>query len=146
MKLVVLCLFAVCCWSLANTTTTEGPTRGQTRKLQEVLRQLNDVRESLQNDTMLNAPPENIEDCCSLTALECFRSSLQAHFVTTQKKMSKLIKSLRNSLTVNALNFCTQGNVEPTCSECGSDGEVNVQEFFNRLKSFIQEGITRLNN
>lgn len=47
MKLVVLCLLAVCCSSLANTSTNEADNI-QLRKLKEVLRHLNDVKKNLQ--------------------------------------------------------------------------------------------------
>ncbi|XP_040904916.1 interleukin-21 [Toxotes jaculatrix] len=138
MKLVVLCLFAVCCCSLANTTNSR-------KKLEEVLRQLRDVKTSLQNDDkMLNTPPENIENCCSLKALECFRANLKLHFNINEKKQSKLYRSLTHTLTVNGLDFCNSGNKTLPCQHCDSHPKAPAQEFFNRLESLIQRGITRL--
>lgn len=45
MKLVAFCLFAVFCWSLSTVATNRTD---QTKKLEEVLRQLNVVKQSLQ--------------------------------------------------------------------------------------------------
>ncbi|GAA6222006.1 interleukin-21-like isoform X1 [Lates japonicus] len=139
MKLVVLCLFAVYCFSLANTTPL---TR---RKLEEVLRQLSEVKESLQHsDKMLSAPPENIEDCCCLSALSCFRANLNLHFNITEKKQKKLYKSLNSSITERGLNFCNPGSDTATCQDCDLHPKVNVQEFFKSLESLIQRAITKL--
>ncbi|KAG7517494.1 interleukin-21-like isoform X2 [Solea senegalensis] len=138
MKLIVFCLLAVCAVAAADRTL-------QRRKLQEVLRQLKDVKENLQhNKTMLNTPPENVEDCCCQSALECFRANMQVHFNITEKKQSKLYRSLKKPLTLSSLDFCNSGNNMPTCDKCDEHPKVNVQEFFKRLESLIQRGITRL--
>ncbi|XP_045885712.1 interleukin-21 [Micropterus dolomieu] len=141
MKLVVLCLFAVCCFSLANTSTNITE-----RKLQEVLRQLKDVRLSLQQhdqNMTLNTPPRNIEDCCCLSALQCFRANLQVKFNAADRKTNKLYRSLSNPITERGLNFCNSGNVMSTCQDCDSHPKENATEFFNRLESLIQMAITR---
>ncbi|XP_071314302.1 interleukin-21 [Trachinotus anak] len=149
MKLVVLCLFAVCCYSLANTTTANGPNEIiLRRKLEEVLRQLNEVRENLQHEEkMLNTPPENIEDCCCVSALRCFRDNLKVHFNDTERKQRKLFKSLQSPLTERGLAFCESGNntvSQSSCQGCESHPKAKVQDFFNRLESLIQRGITKL--
>ncbi|XP_044061888.1 interleukin-21 [Siniperca chuatsi] len=145
MKLLVFCLIAVCCSSLASTTTNND--KLVRKKLQEVLRQLNDVKESLQhnekNKTM-NTPPNNIEDCCCLSALQCFRANLQVQFNITERKTSKLYRSLKNSITERGLNFCNSATVTSTCQDCGSHPKEHATEFFNRLESLIQKAITRL--
>uniref|UniRef100_A0A3B4TVY4 Interleukin 21 n=1 Tax=Seriola dumerili TaxID=41447 RepID=A0A3B4TVY4_SERDU len=153
MKLVLLCLFAVCCYSLAQTTTTtNGPnTSLQKRKLEEALRQLNEVKRRQQHyEEMLNAP-ENIEDCCCLSALQCFKANMQVHFNVTEGKEKKLYNSLKNHLTVRSLDFCNSGNdtlhEELICCTHSTWPLVNFSfEFFNRLESLIQRGITKLNN
>ncbi|XP_058505025.1 interleukin-21 isoform X2 [Solea solea] len=117
----------------------------QRRKLQEVLKQLKDVKENLQhNNKTLNTPPANVEDCCCQSALECFRANMQVHFNIAEKTQSKLYKSLKKPLTVSSLDFCNSGNNMPTCDRCDEHPKVNVQEFFKRLESLIQRGITRL--
>uniref|UniRef100_A0A3Q3JYQ2 Interleukin n=1 Tax=Monopterus albus TaxID=43700 RepID=A0A3Q3JYQ2_MONAL len=139
MKLFVLCLFAVSCYTLINAKTTDR--QNQKKKLKEVLFQLDEVKRSLQNpEKMVNTPPQNIEDCCCLSALQCFRANLQVHFNVTDKKQGKLYKSLNffNPLQENGLRFCNSGNDEPTCQDCVSHPKVNAREFFNRLESLIQ--------
>ncbi|XP_035524676.1 interleukin-21 [Morone saxatilis] len=144
MKLLVFCLFAVCCCSLANSSPKERTL--QRKKLQEILIQLNDVRQSLQNDKqqqMLNTP-ENIEDCCSLSALRCFRANLHVKFNMTEKKHSKFHRSLSNPITEKGLDFCNSPNGKSTCPDCLSHPMTDATEFFNRLETLIQMGISRL--
>ncbi|XP_070769880.1 interleukin-21 [Enoplosus armatus] len=145
MKLVVFCIFAVCCSSLANSSTNQS-NRQVLRKLREVLNQLDDVKATLQhNEQKLNTPPQNIGDCCCLSALQCFRANLQVQFnVTERKQTNKLYRSLKSSITERGLDFCNSGNVQSTCQDCDLHPKENVEEFFNRLKSFIQKAITRL--
>uniref|UniRef100_A0A8D3A5Q8 Interleukin n=1 Tax=Scophthalmus maximus TaxID=52904 RepID=A0A8D3A5Q8_SCOMX len=146
MRLSALCLFAVCCCccSLVNAAATAAAAKtDQGRKLQEVLRQLSDVKDSVQfNEKMLSSPPENIEDCCCLSALECFRANMQVHLNVTGRKLHKLLRSLKNPLTLSGLDSCKSGNDTVrgnlTCHDCDSHPKVNVQEFFNRLESLIQ--------
>nr|UXX34737.1 interleukin-21 protein [Channa argus] len=142
MKLVLLCVFAVCCGSLANPITNVA-TKIQRRKLQEVLRQLNEVKSLQHNETMLSAPPENIEDCCCLSALQCFQRNLNEHFNMAEKKQQKLHRSLTSQITVKGLEFCSPGT-NFICQNCSSHPKVSVQEFFNRLESLIQRAIVRL--
>ncbi|AWP11683.1 putative interleukin-21-like [Scophthalmus maximus] len=93
---------------------------------------------------MLSSPPENIEDCCCLSALECFRANMQVHLNVTGRKLHKLLRSLKNPLTLSGLDSCKSGNDTLTCHDCDSHPKVNVQEFFNRLESLIQRAISRL--
>ncbi|XP_070819386.1 interleukin-21 [Chaetodon trifascialis] len=141
MKLVLTCLFAVCCCFMASTSANIL----QRKKLQEVLRQLSAVKANLQhNEQMLNTPPKNIEDCCCLSALHCFRTTLQVQFNITERNRSKLYRSLNHNITEKGLDFCNSGNVRPTCQDCDSHPKENASEFFNRLESLIQRAIDRL--
>ncbi|XP_078116197.1 uncharacterized protein LOC144524085 isoform X1 [Sander vitreus] len=144
MKLVVFCLFAVCCGSLASTSTNKPDVPLQIRKLEEVLRQMEALRGNMQNnDQMLNTPPVDIEDVCCLSALQCLSASLNVQYnVTENKPKTKLLKSLRSHITVRGL--CNAGSVQSTCQDCASHPKENATTFFNRLESFIQKAITRL--
>nr|UOV22688.1 interleukin 21 [Oostethus manadensis] len=72
------------------------------RKLVEVLEQLNQVQDSLQHRQLLvNTPPRNIEDCCCLSALRCFRANLQVRFNVTERKQKKFYRSLKHPITVS---------------------------------------------
>uniref|UniRef100_A0A3Q0SNF6 Interleukin n=1 Tax=Amphilophus citrinellus TaxID=61819 RepID=A0A3Q0SNF6_AMPCI len=125
MKLIVLCLFAVWCCSLAKASTKER------EKLQEVLRELKLVRNSLQVSSSTSTFKRSENDCCCLTALKCFRDTLQDHFGMNEKYPRKLYRSLSHQLTVSAL-FVTS---YPTCC---SHTEEEASEFFSRLESLIQ--------
>ncbi|XP_073342435.1 interleukin-21 [Pagrus major] len=145
MKLVVFCLFAVYCCSLANTATREVDRTLARKKLQEVLKQLNAVKLSLQqSEKMLNTPPKNIEDCCCLSALKCYRFNLEVHFNVREGKQRQLFRSLNNPFTERGLNFCNSPNVNSTCQDCDSHPRQNATEFYNRLESLIQMAISRL--
>nr|XP_046261819.1 interleukin-21 isoform X2 [Scatophagus argus] len=145
MKLVVFCLFAVCCCSVASRSTGSIDKTQQRRKLQEVLRQLKAVKDIIPlSEGMLNTPPNNIEDCCCLSALQCFRANLQVQFNMTERHQSKLYRSLRNPITESGLDFCNSQDVTSTCQDCTSHPKENAKEFFNRLESLIQRAISRL--
>ncbi|XP_061644058.1 interleukin-21 isoform X1 [Phyllopteryx taeniolatus] len=141
MKLVLLCLLAVCCSSLASATDMTL----ERRKLVEVLRQLGDVKDSLQHGELLvNTPPQNIEDCCCLSALRCFRASLHVQFNLTERRQNKLYRSLKHPITERGLDLCKSGNAVATCATCDSHPKTTAREFVNRLESLIQKAISRL--
>uniref|UniRef100_A0A3Q2YKZ8 Interleukin n=1 Tax=Hippocampus comes TaxID=109280 RepID=A0A3Q2YKZ8_HIPCM len=112
MKLVVVCLLAVCCASFASAT---GVTL-ERRKLLEVVKQLGDVKDSLE----VSEP-----DCCCLSALRCFRASLHVQFNVTERKQDKLYRSLKHPIT-------------STCETCDSQPKATAPEFVKRLESLIQ--------
>ncbi|XP_034399994.1 interleukin-21 [Cyclopterus lumpus] len=145
MKLVVFCLFAVWCGSLVGASPRPND-RTLQRKLTEVLRQLNSVRRSLQHgEKMLSTPPLSVEDCCCLSALQCFQENLHVQFNVTERTQGKLYKSLKSPITKRGLCISTKsGDVQATCQDCDSHPKENAREFFNRLESLIQKGITRL--
>lgn len=140
MKLIVLCLFAVCCCSSAKASTKER------EKLQEVLRELKLLRSNLQSRELMkmNTPPKDIEDCCCLTALNCFRNTLRDHFGVNDKYPRKLYRSLNHQLTISGMNFCNTENSTTSCPTCLSHPEEEASEFFSRLESLIQRGLSRI--
>uniref|UniRef100_A0A671V728 Interleukin n=1 Tax=Sparus aurata TaxID=8175 RepID=A0A671V728_SPAAU len=145
MKLVVFCLFAVYCCSLVSTATRENERTLQRKKLQEVLKQLNAVKVSLQqSEKMLYTPPRNIEDCCCLSALKCYRDNLKVSFNVGEGRQKQLFKSLQHPLTERGLTFCNSPNVNSTCQDCVSHPRQSATEFYNRLESLIQMAISRL--
>ncbi|XP_068448037.1 interleukin-21 [Clinocottus analis] len=130
MKLLVFCLFAVWFGSLAGVSTHSNKT--SQRKLQEVWRQLDIVKQSLQHgEKMMSTPPLSVEDSCCLSALRCFQKNLREHFNMAERTQRKLHKSLKSSLTA-------------TCQDCNSHPKENAKEFLNRLESLIQKGISSL--
>uniref|UniRef100_A0A3P9B1U9 Interleukin-21 n=1 Tax=Maylandia zebra TaxID=106582 RepID=A0A3P9B1U9_9CICH len=136
MKLIVFCLFTIYCCSLVKASPMER------KKLQEVLRELKMLKQ-----LMMNTPPKDIEDCCCLTALTCFRETLLQHFGISGKYQKKLYKSLNHTLTVSTfgLNFCNTETSTTNCSTCHSHPKEKASEFFNRLESLVQRGLSRIN-
>ncbi|CAN9514576.1 unnamed protein product [Ophioblennius macclurei] len=145
MKLLFFCLFAAVCGALAFTSTTKSGRVMERRKLEEVLRELRDVRQSLQHsEQMLNTPPQNIEDCCCLSALQCYRASMQVQLNVTERKQGKLYRSLKHHLTVRGLDLCNTGNSTASCQTCDSHPKQKAREFFDRLESLIQRAVAKL--
>ncbi|XP_068596943.1 interleukin-21 [Brachionichthys hirsutus] len=143
MKLVAFCAFAVCCCSLASVSTKRVERTLERKKLQEVLIQLTAVKATLQHSELkLNTPPMDTEDCCCLSALECYRANLHVQFNTTDRNHRKLSRSLKNHLTESGL--CDSQRANSSCQDCASHPKENATEFFNRLESLIQKGIERL--
>uniref|UniRef100_A0A8C9XVW3 Interleukin-21 n=1 Tax=Sander lucioperca TaxID=283035 RepID=A0A8C9XVW3_SANLU len=135
MKLVVFCLFAVCCGSLASTSTNTPDVPLQIRKLEEVLRQMEALRGNMQvgssTFTFSQLCPCTVADVCCLSALQCLSASLNVQYnVTENKPKTKLLKSLRSHITVSKWS---------TCQDCTSHPKENATTFFNRLESFIQK-------
>uniref|UniRef100_A0A674P1M8 Interleukin 21 n=1 Tax=Takifugu rubripes TaxID=31033 RepID=A0A674P1M8_TAKRU len=144
MKPLVLCLFAVCCWCVADASADVSDDKvKQQRKLEEILRELGMVKRRLQNSKkMLSTPSENIGDCCCLSALKCFRENFKEIFSLTDLPQKKLYRSLTNTLTEKGLDFCDSKN--STCQDCHSHPEEKAEKFFDRLNSLIQKAIDRL--
>ncbi|XP_067454531.1 interleukin-21-like [Thunnus thynnus] len=157
MKLIVLYLLAVCCYSLANTSQQTI----EQRKLREILKDLNGVQKSLQHSEMMLNTPQNIGDHCSVSALKCFQEELEDHFNMsksedrTQKRFfrslgrqSKRISSLQHNtilkphffhpFQVSAVKLGEQGSAASNCTKCNEYPKENVAQFFEKMKSLIQ--------
>ncbi|XP_074505176.1 interleukin-21 isoform X2 [Sebastes fasciatus] len=142
MKLVVFCLFAVCCSSLASTSANRTGKPMYKKKIEEVRRHLKIWRESLQhNEQMeLSTPPRNIEDCCCLSAWQCFRANLNVQFNVTEIRNKKLYRGLHSHITEKGLcNSSDSGNAQSTCQDCASQPKENAREFFDRLENLMQK-------
>ncbi|XP_057706948.1 interleukin-21 [Corythoichthys intestinalis] len=138
MILIFLCL-AVCC-SLASTNVVTL----ERRKLVDVLNQLGDVKDSLQTKELLvNTPPQNIEDCCCLSALRCFQESLQGKFNMTERMQNKFYRGLKHPITERGLDLCKSG-YSASCGTCDSHPKASAKEFVNRLELLLQRAIARL--
>ncbi|XP_042275628.1 interleukin-15-like [Thunnus maccoyii] len=144
MKLIVLYLLAVCCYSLANTSQQTI----EQRKLKEILKDLNGVQRSLQHSTMMLNTPQNIGDHCSVSALECFQEELEDHFNMSKSEdrtQKKFFRSLGRQITVSAVKLGEQGSAASNCTKCNEYPKENVAQFFEKMKSLIQMALARLN-
>ncbi|XP_075904312.1 interleukin-21 [Nelusetta ayraudi] len=147
MKLLGFCLLVVCCccWSLASPPKNRRSFSLQRSKLEEAYRQLRSVKQALQHsEKLLYTPPKNIEDCCCLPALECFRANFNLTFQATEGHHRKFYRSLENPITVRGL--CDSQSSNSTCQDCHAHPKQSAQEFFNRLESLIQKAIARLSD
>uniref|UniRef100_A0A8C8DFJ9 Interleukin-21 n=1 Tax=Oryzias sinensis TaxID=183150 RepID=A0A8C8DFJ9_9TELE len=135
MKLLVVCLFAVCCCSLANREPKI------IRKLKEVLNELKTLNKTMKDNRQMVHSPKNIENCCSLKALDCFQNSLKEDLNASD---SKLYYSLGKSLTRQGIKFCDGKKTPESCRNCTSYSKENLSQFFSSLESLIQKSITRL--
>ncbi|CAG5988792.1 unnamed protein product [Menidia menidia] len=143
MKLFLLSLTAACFCFVAQTQA--GPDALETRKLREVLSQLEKVKDnSLKLDEpMMRTPPKDIQDGCRLSALECFRTSLTETFKTPEA--TKLYKNLGQRTTRVGLNVSsTENAIQSTCPDCALHPMEKATVFFDRLKSLIQNGLKEL--
>ncbi|XP_077956358.1 interleukin-21 isoform X2 [Gasterosteus aculeatus] len=129
------------CGSLVGASTSRPTTRPPMfrRKLEEVLGHLHRVKESQQhNEKTLNIPPQSFKDRCCVSTLKYFLENLEKQFNASQ---DKLYRSLKQRKTERAL--CPSGDIQANCQTYNSHPGT-VQVFFERLQSFIEEGITRL--
>ncbi|XP_029967194.1 interleukin-21 isoform X2 [Salarias fasciatus] len=145
MKLLFLCLLAALCGAWGTTTTTSNDRIQDLRKLREVLKELRTVNRSLQNsEQMLSIPPQDLEDCCCVSALQCYRDSMKVHLNVTESKQKKLYNSLKHSYTIRSLNFCNSGNTATTVPACDSYPKEKARDFLKRLESLIQRAVSNL--
>ncbi|XP_037636824.1 interleukin-21 isoform X4 [Sebastes umbrosus] len=117
------------------------------KKIEEVRRHLNIWRGRLQhNEQMeLSTPPRNIEDCCCLSAWQCFRANLNVQFNVTEIRNKQLYRGLHSHITEKGLcNSSDSGNAQSTCQDCASQPKENAREFFDRLENLMLKAITRL--
>ncbi|XP_076005267.1 interleukin-21 [Genypterus blacodes] len=141
MKLALFCFLVVGCCCLADVTASRS-----LNKLKEALKEVRKLKESLQDELLLNIPPQNIEDCCCLPALHCFRDKLMKLNVTDKDTHTKLGRSLRSHHIESSLNFCNSVDAQPTtCQTCDSQLSGSSSEFIDRLQSLIQRAVVKLN-
>uniref|UniRef100_A0A4W5RH28 Interleukin-21 n=1 Tax=Hucho hucho TaxID=62062 RepID=A0A4W5RH28_9TELE len=131
MKLLVCCLLAITC-VLVDANKGE-----RLLKLAEVIRELKALNKSVKhNSVMLNTPSMDLEECCSLSALECFRRHLKAGDNRLQRKV---VKHLRSPLILKSLDSCSREEREKTvCQGCDSYPK-DSQECVQQLESLLQK-------
>lgn len=109
MKPLVLCLFAVCCWWVAEAS---ADTDKQRRKLLEVRRQLKEVKAKLQVG-LRSAPPPF---CRPPALFTLFTLSALSALQTSEKMLSTPAENIQVRTTFRPpLQFCSKA----TCNICG---------------------------
>ncbi|CAB1337345.1 unnamed protein product, partial [Coregonus sp. 'balchen'] len=125
---------AVTCCVLVDAVKDE-----RSLKLTEVLKELKALNKSVEhNSVMLNTPSLDMEECCSLYALECFRAMVP-HLTARNKQLQhKFAKSLRNPLISTSLDSCSLEEREKTvCQGCDSYPK-DSQKWVQQLESLLQ--------
>ncbi|KAJ8372102.1 hypothetical protein AAFF_G00294660 [Aldrovandia affinis] len=78
-------------------------------KLSEVRKELDVLGKGLQHEgLMLNTPTNDIEECCSVSALQCFRENVPLLRANNKNLQRKLTKNLRSSKIVASVNTCSE--------------------------------------
>ncbi|XP_055743973.1 interleukin-21-like [Salvelinus fontinalis] len=141
MKLLVCCLLAITCCVLANVDKVE-----RIMKLTEVLKELRRLNKSVEhNGVKLNTPTLDIEECCFLSALECFQKMVPRLNTNKNHLQRKVIKNLKNPLTFRGVDSCSQEEREnKVCQGCDSYPMKDSREFVQQLESLLQKAMNRL--
>ncbi|XP_053497692.1 interleukin-21 isoform X2 [Ictalurus furcatus] len=92
----------------------------------------------------LHSPTNDIKECCSRSALECFKSELKS---TNHKNpmVRKLVRNLGKPTIMNSVNTCTEDEIKKTkCMSCDSYPRVSSKQFLSTLQSRLQMAYSRL--
>ncbi|KAJ0049735.1 hypothetical protein NL108_000591 [Boleophthalmus pectinirostris] len=144
MKLLLLSLFTVVCCVWVNATVEDQIGR---HRLDELLVYLRAVKKNMQNgDNLVSTPPQDVQDHCCLTALECFGTTLHLQFNAAHvKHVRKLIRGLRSRTTEKTMSFCHSNTTLPNCQDsCNMHPKKSANEFLQKLESLIQRANTNL--
>ncbi|XP_076860646.1 interleukin-21 [Brachyhypopomus gauderio] len=99
-----------------------------------------------QNDSLFYSPTNDIEDCCSQSALQCFHSQLlNISSISSKHLKIKLWKNLKKNNIVTSVDNCSQEERDNvTCKSCDSYLMVNSKEFLKNLLSLLQKSFSKL--
>ncbi|KAI5100658.1 caltractin [Silurus meridionalis] len=88
-----------------------------------------------------NLTDEELQECCSQSALECFRKELTSTTHKTSKKLKmKLARNLGKPSIMNSLNTCSETEIKKVqCMTCDSYPKVNSSQFLVNLQSRLQK-------
>ncbi|KAL4641616.1 IL-21 [Arapaima gigas] len=112
-------------------------------KIKEVLREVTALSQNLQHDgLLLNTPSRDIDECCFLSALPCFRDNVR--LVNTIRKSIfplKISHSLNSTSLMNAVySTCVQYGVQDAdCAACDSYPKKNSKEFIKELERLLEK-------
>ncbi|KAL4641886.1 interleukin-15 isoform X1 [Arapaima gigas] len=120
--------------------------------LKQALQDVNMLNQSgVHNGLMLNTPfTDDIEACCSTSALSCFVENLH-HIKTTTpagpKVKKTLIKNLQKKIVEKLVRNCDLDQIQKTtCRSCASYEKRDTQDFLKALQTLLQMTMVRLNS
>ncbi|KAK3557917.1 hypothetical protein QTP86_003838 [Hemibagrus guttatus] len=121
------------CWAQTTSpkaTKTEGLFHQAIWHLKTLIREKD-------NGIFLHSPTNDIKECCSQPALECFRKQLNSN---GNKLKMKLARNLGKPSIMNNLNNCTAEDIKKAeCNSCESYPKVSSKEFLMNLQSRLQK-------
>ncbi|KAF7702275.1 hypothetical protein HF521_001558 [Silurus meridionalis] len=134
-------LYKAACWA-----QTSSPKDMKTdRLLQQAISHLKSlISTEKDNGIFLHSPTNDIEECCSQSALECFRKELTSTTHKTSKKLKmKLARNLGKPSIMNSLNTCSETEIKKVqCMTCDSYPKVNSSQFLVNLQSRLQKAFS----
>ncbi|XP_053093103.1 interleukin-21 isoform X2 [Pangasianodon hypophthalmus] len=96
------------------------------------------------NDMFLHSPTNDIKECCSQSAFECFRKELNSTIHRNLLKM-KLARNLGKPTIMNSMSTCTEEEIKKVqCMSCDSYPMVSSKQFLINLQSRLQKAYSRL--
>ncbi|XP_023646289.1 interleukin-21 isoform X2 [Paramormyrops kingsleyae] len=121
----------------------------QRSMLRQVQLEFKNVNKSLMhNELMLHTPhTDEIENCCSTSALKCFVKSLPQLRVpnSAAKVKATLIKNLQKKIIENSVRTCSATETQnAVCRKCESYPERSTKEFMDSLETLLQMTLERL--
>ncbi|KAG7324395.1 hypothetical protein KOW79_012411 [Hemibagrus wyckioides] len=120
-----LILYKAACWAQ---TTSPKVTKTEGLFQQAILHLKLLISKEKANEISLHSPTNDIKECCSQSALECFRKQLHSNSHKNQLKM-KLARNLGKP-SINA-----------ECKSCEAYPKVSSKEFLKNLQSLLQKCI-----
>ncbi|XP_049331025.1 interleukin-21 [Astyanax mexicanus] len=90
-----------------------------------------------QTDTIFFTPPVDIKDCCSESALDCFRSQINNITSNNKRLQNKLHKNLRKS--ENIVKSKCEAARKAECMSCNLYEKTDSHKFLNNLLLLLQK-------
>ncbi|GAA6093042.1 interleukin-21 [Tachysurus ichikawai] len=138
----VLCVLLVAACCAQTTSPKDTKTDGLFQQAINHLRIL--INKKTDNGMLLHSPTNDIKECCSQPALECFRKQLTSN--THKKSLKvKLARNLGKPSIMNSLNTCTAEEIQKAeCMSCESYPKVSSKDFLMNLQTRLQKAYSRL--
>ncbi|KAF5894132.1 caltractin, partial [Clarias magur] len=134
-------LYKAACW-----TQTTPPKDMKTDKLlQQAIRLLKGLIDHVKDDnTFLHSPTNDIKECCSQSAFECFKKELKSTTSLNNLKLLKLKleRNLSKPTIMNSMNQCSVEEIKNAeCRSCDSYPMVSSKQFLSNLQSRLQKSL-----
>ncbi|KAG9281168.1 interleukin-21 [Astyanax mexicanus] len=128
---VLYALLALTCWTETTPATDKNV-------LESTIKHLGQFNSTVQQtDTIFFTPPVDIKDCCSESALDCFRSQINNITSNNKRLQNKLHKNLRKS--ENIVKSKCEAARKAECMSCNLYEKTDSHKFLNNLLLLLQK-------